>query len=512
MKKNVLAIDCGTQSIRAMVVNSKGQILAKAREQLIIMEREKAGYAEMDPDVLWNSFCNVCKQAKNINPDAFKKIEAMTITIFRNSFLPMDFEGKPLRPIILWMDQREAHCKDEMKLKARILGKLAGLEYPFEQFRKQCKAHWIQENEPDIWAKTYKYVFVSGYLYYMLTGNFKDAQIAQIGHVPYDFKKKTWDKKGGIKDMLFNIEREKLPELVETGKVLGYITKKAAEETGIKEGLKVLATGPDKACDTIGSGCLDSEVGNISLGTAVTIQTQSKKYLEMTKFIPPYPSVMDDYYNIEVQIFRGYWMLSWFNREFAEKEVMEAKALGVTPESLLNKRLKEVPPGSEGLLLQPYWGPALKRPEAKGAIIGFDDNHTRIHIYRAIIEGINYALLESIERIEKKTKIPMKTLTITGGGAQSDEICQITANMLNRPVLRTQTHETAGIGAAVSAFVGLGVYDSYKQAVEEMVHYTQIFKPEFDEVRIYQKIYTLGYKKIYKKLKPIYKNLKHLDI
>lgn len=94
-------------------------------------------------------------------------------------------------------------------------------------------------------------------------------------------------------------------------------------------------------------------------------------------------------------------MISWFKSEFAQKEVLEAKKKGISPEMLLNQELKSIPPGSNGLLLQPYWGAELKRPEARGAMIGFSSVHTRHHIYRAIIEGIGYALLDRMYMIEK---------------------------------------------------------------------------------------------------------------
>ena len=105
-------------------------------------------------------------------------------------------------------------------------------------------------------------------------------------------------------------------------------------------------------------------------------------------------------------------------------------------------------------------------PEAKGAIIGFGDVHTRAHIYRAIIEGINYALIEGLEHIEKKSKVKVNTLMVSGGGSQSNAICQITADMFNKPVVRGQTYETSGLGAAINGFMGLKLFSSYQEAVK----------------------------------------------
>ncbi len=104
-------------------------------------------------------------------------------------------------------------------------------------------------------------------------------------------------------------------------------------------------------------------------------------------------------------------------------------------------------------------------PDAKGSIIGFGDIHTRVHIYRAIIEGINYGLIDGMEKIEAKSKTRINRIMVSGGGSQSDAICQITADMFNRPVYRGQTYEASGLGAAINGFVGMGVFSSYREAV-----------------------------------------------
>ena len=149
-------------------------------------------------------------------------------------------------------------------------------------------------------------------------------------------------------------------------------------------------------------------------------------------------------------------------------------------------------------------------PEAKGSLIGFGDVHTRAHIYRAIIEGINYALLDGMERIEKKSKVKVERVMVSGGGSQSDAICQITADMFNKTVMRGQTYESSGLGAAINGFVGLKVFDSYEEAVKNMVHYTSIFKPDEKNTEIYDKLYRKVYTKIYRKLEGLYKEIKEI--
>jgi len=177
---------------------------------------------------------------------------------------------------------------------------------------------------------------------------------------------------------------------------MGYISKEVAEITGLPEGLPVIASGADKACETLAVGCEGPDVAAISMGTAASIEITTEKYVEPQPFLPAYPSIYQDKYNPEVLIFRGYWMISWFKNEFAHKELVEASERGVIPEKLLDEHLRDVPAGSDGLILQPFWSPGTSNPEAKGAVIGFADYHTRVHVYRAIIEGIGFALYDAL--------------------------------------------------------------------------------------------------------------------
>jgi len=227
--------------------------------------------------------------------------------------------------------------------------------------------------------------------------------------------------------------------------------------------------------------------------------------MEPLPFIPAYPSVIKEHYNPEVQIYRGYWLISWFKKEFAAKEVEEAIIKGVSAEELLNSRLREIPPGCNGLVFQPYFTPGVVMPKARGSVIGFSDVHSRLHIYRAIIEGINYALMDGLKSLEKRGKLKVKEIFVAGGGAQSDEICQITANMFGVPVKRIQTYEASGLGSSIVAFVAKGVFSDINEAIKSMVHIKDEFLPDEEEHKLYEKLFNEIFSKIFKKLFPLYK-------
>lgn len=166
------------------------------------------------------------------------------------------------------------------------------------------------------------------------------------------------------------IPDEMMCDLVEPGETIGHLTLQAAEDLGLNTELKLIATGTDKACEVLGLGCVNKKRAAISFGTTATITFTTDQYLEPENFIPPYDSTIPGHYTPEVEIFRGYWLISWFKKEFAQKEVAEAIEKKVQPEEILNQRLKEVPAGCGGLVLQPYFTPNLTMPEAD-RIIGY---------------------------------------------------------------------------------------------------------------------------------------------
>ncbi|SHH51488.1 FGGY-family carbohydrate kinase [Thermosipho atlanticus] len=505
MKELALSIDCGTQSLRAILFDEKGNLVDMERVKFNPPYFSKyPGWAEQDPELYWKSMIKAIRKLEDRNKKRFSKIIGVTVTTQRDTVVLVDENGKPVRPAILWVDQRKALKKNPLNFFENIGFVVINKKNTAIRAYRRSRPNWIKENEKDIWKKTHKFLLLSGYFLYKLTGQFIDSKASQIGHIPFDYKNQNWTKsKRHWRWRIFGVEVEKLPKLVGSCEKVGIISEKVAEETGIPKGIPIITSGSDKGCETIGVGCFNTDSASLSFGTTATVQTTSKRYFEVIPFIPPYPAVVPGYYNPEIEIFRGYWLISWFLKEFGITEMEKARKLGVSPEVLLEPLLNSVPPGSQGLVLHPMWTPGIDMPNAKGAIIGFGDVHTRAHVYRAIVEGINYALRDGLERIEKRGKVKVKKLMVSGGGSQSEKICQITANMFNLPVLKTQTHETAGLGAAICVFTGIGYYNSIFEAVKNMVTYSKTYEPQKDEVEIYEELYNKVYKKIYKSLKRI---------
>lgn len=504
----VLVFDIGTQSTRTLLINAEGRILGAGKKaHAPAYFSPQVDWAEQDADYYYRCMCETASDVKFRHGDLWEKIEAVSITTIRDTIVCADENGKPLRPAILWLDKRQADGKPALSHFSKLAFRAAGMTQTVNMQFQKSHCNWIRQNEPDVWAKTKKCLLLSSYLTFKLTGKMADASPSIVSHLPFDSKKRNWMSPKALTWPIFPVEPEKLSEVRETGEILGYLTEKASKETGLEKGLPVIATGSDKACEILGLGCTSKENAAIGLGTTATITFMIDRYLEPERFIPPYHSVIPGKYTPEVEIFRGYWLISWFKKEFASKEVEEAEKLGIAAEKLLDARVKEIPPGCDGLLFQPYFTPNVTMPTARGAAIGFSDVHTRIHIYRAIIEGINFALMDGMKLMEKRAGHKFEKIYLGGGGSQSEEICQITADMFGLPVIRTESHEATGIGCALTMFVSLGVFGSYEEGVKKMIREKDRFLPDRETHKVYDELYESVFKRTYGRLRPLYKKL-----
>ncbi len=511
-KDLILAIDNGTQSVRALVYDLQGELLAKSRVPLQAYFSAQPGWAEQETGYFWEELCQACQGIWAQGIIDKDSIAGVALTTQRSTMINLDKNGQPLRPAIVWLDQRRT-------LGVKPVGGLWGLAFLLSGMREtvaylqaEAEANWLAKHQPDIWSQTHKFMYLSGYLTYRLTGRYIDSVGSQVGYMPFDYKGLRWAGKFDWKWQAVPMEPSILVELAPPATPLGEITPEAAEATGIPAGLPLIAAAADKACEVIGSGCLEPHIGCLSYGTTATFCTTHQKYIEPIPLIPPYPAAVPGAYCMESQVYRGFWMVSWFKQEFAHHETQLAEARGIEPEELFDELVGQVPPGSMGLVLQPYWSPGLKYPgpEAKGAIIGFGDVHTRAHLYRAILEGLAYALRDGKERQEKRSHTPVTELRVSGGGSQSDAAMQLTADIFGLPAARPHLYETAGLGAAIDAAVGLGLHTSFSQAVQAMTRVARVFEPNADNHAIYNGLYSQVYQQMYSRLRPLYERIREI--
>jgi len=504
----ILAIDCGTQSLRALVFDARGTLVARKKIEYRPYFSSKPGWAEQDPEIWWNALSLAVRGLLAEDSRALDGVAGMAVTTQRDSMVCVGKDGKAVRPSILWLDTRKAPAKYVPPFLLRLALEAIGMEEAMIKTQESGKCNWLRANEPESWDATCKYMQVSGFLNARLTGDFADSVASQIGHMPFDYRRQAWAGPSHLNSRMFPVEAGKLPRLEAPGTVLGRVSPEASRITGIPAGLPVIAAGSDKGCETTGMGVVDGTMASLSFGTTATIQTTSERYMEPLRFMPSYPAPIPGCFNPEIEIFRGYWMITWFKNQFAWKEVSEAAELGIVPEAMLNRLLETTPPGCNGLVMQPYWTAGLKNPAAKGALIGFGDVHERAHLYRAIIEGLAYGLREGLDNIERVSRTKVKLLAVSGGASQSDQICQISSDVFNLPLVRGATYETSGLGAAMCGSAGLGWYPDVKAASMAMSGRAASFEPDRKNAMLYDKLYSRVYRKMYKALAPFYEEIR----
>ena len=282
----ILAIDNGTQSVRALAIDGQGSLVAKTRVPIQPYYSTALGLAEQDPQVYWDAVCQATRQLWQYGVDP-QRIASLSLTTQRSTMINVDAQGKPLRPAIVWLDQRRT-------LDVRPVGglwglafKLAGMSQTVAYLQAEAEANWLQKHQPEIWKNTHKYLLLSGYLTYLLTGKFVDSVGCQVAYIPFDYKKLRWSSRWDWKWQAVPIEPSKLVDLVPPAGILGEITPWAADQTGLPAGLPMVAAAADKACEVIGSGCLEPHIGCLSFGTSATINTSHRKYIEASPLIPP---------------------------------------------------------------------------------------------------------------------------------------------------------------------------------------------------------------------------------
>ena len=508
----LLALDFGTQSVRAVLVAADGETVAQRQVEIRPYDAPCPGWAEHDPAYLWDALAAACRGVWTQPGADAGRVAAVALATQRNTVLCLDEGGAPLRPAIVWLDQRRTVGLPPLAPHWRLALAASGMGATIAHLRAQAKSNWLRRHEPDVWAATRRYLFLSGWLAHRLTGRLADSVGGQVGHVPFDYRRQRWAPPSDWRWSALALAPSQLPELVPVGGTIGAVTAAASVDTGIPAGVPLVAAASDKACELLGTGALGPNVAALSYGTSATVNVTHERWIEPFPFLPAYPAALPGAYAVEAQVARGFWMVRWFRDEFGQPERERAAALGVAPERLLDELARDVPPGAMGLVLQPTWSPGVRVPgvEAKGAVIGFGDVHGRAHLYRAILEGIAFALREGLERLERRARTPVGELRAAGGGSRSDVVMQLTADVFGRPAERSHAPDAAALGAAIVAAAGVGLHADVPAAVRAMVRPGERFLPDPDASLAYDRLYREVYRPLYARLRPLYARIRRI--
>ncbi|QLR44406.1 sugar kinase [Enterobacter sp. RHBSTW-00994] len=468
-KKYIIGIDGGSQSTKVVMYDLEGNVVCEGKGLLQPMHTPDANTAEHPDDDLWTSLCAAGQDLMRKFTGNVGDIVGIGLGSIRCCRALLKADGTPAAPLISWQDARVTR--------------------PYEH------------TNPDVAYVT----SFSGYLSHRLTGELKDNIGNYFGQWPVDFKTWTWTEDDKVLSQ-FGIPRDMLFDVQMPGTVLGYITKEACRLTGFPEGLPVVCSTSDKAVEALGAGLLDDDTVVISLGTYIALMTSGKTLpKDPTWYWPIMSSIPETLLYEGYGIRKGMWTVSWLRDMLGESLIQDAQSQGLSPEDLLNHKAADVPPGCEGLMTILDWLTNPWEPYKRGIMIGFNSSMNYAWMYRSILESIALTLKNNYDNMCSEMHHQAKHLIITGGGSNSDLFMQIFADVFNLPARRNVINGCASLGAAINTAVGLGLYPSYKEAVEKMVRMKDLFAPVEAHAKRYETMNSGIFRDLTKQTDPILK-------
>jgi xylulokinase len=452
MRPYLLAIDNGSQSTKVTIFDARGRALASASKRLKPYDTPVAGRAVHPGDDIWDSIQHACRQAMAQFDGDPADIVAVGLCTIRFCRALLTADGSLAEPVMSWMDDRVAR--------------------PYEAT-----------------SPLTRYVTTSsGYITHRLTGQFTDTAANYEGVWPIDHDTAAWSSEPGAYAAT-GMPRDMLFDLVPPGGRLGQVTPAAAAATGIPAGLPVYATANDKAVEALGSGLQDDGSVLLSLGTYIAAMTVGSSSASADEsYWANFAARPGKYLYESTGIRRGMWMVGWYRTLLEGSHGEEPPAGTARLEDVLNAAASELAPGSNGLLTLPDWLAPGHAAWRRGALLGFDGSQGRAHIYRSLLEGIALTMANHTAAMERALGRRLSPVLVCGGGSRSDLMMQIVADVFGRPARRTTVNNAAGVGAAICAAVGHGIYRDWDQATAAMVSAGDEFAPDAQAARAYRQI------------------------
>lgn len=447
-----IGVDSGSQSTKVSIINQRGEIVCGASQPLRPMINRAPGWVEHPDDDLWDSLKAATRRAMLEFKGDPADILGIGLCSIRCCRVFMKKDGSLAAPVMSWMDVR---------------------------------AYVPYEDEPGIGYTG----STSGYLSFRLTGELRDT-IANAYQYQFPVDMTTWKwSEDQAHFSSFRIPREKLLEMVLPGEEVGRVSKEAAAETGLPAGLPVVATANDKAVEALGSGLIEPNVALLSLGTYITSMVFGDRLMPATDHMWTNLSCVPHRYLYESNGIRGgMWHISWFKGVIGEELAEKARSEGRSVEELLEREAAAVPAGSHGLLTVPDWLAPATQLHRKGVMIGFDQRHTRGHMYRSFMEAIAMTMKNNLDAMDREAGVVPKKLIVCGGGSNSDLFMRVVADTFGVTAVRNVINGAAGLGSAICVAVAAGVYGGFDEAVRGMVRQRDEFACDSANVETYQRI------------------------
>jgi xylulokinase len=481
--KSVLAIDVGSSSLKIGLFSLDGLPLAHAFRPTVTSE-PRPGFKEQDPESWWHATCETLREIVQINRP--NEIAAIGASGHISSLTFVTSSGRVLRPAIGFQDLRALDELDELyrRFPRPVLAERMGIDLPPAATWPLPKFLWLKKHEPQTLDSAHRVLQAKDYVNFRLTGEFASDASSFRGLVDFS-------RGGAASDVLseLGLRKDLIPSLFAPHQVIGTVTPAAAQETGLPEGLPVVAGWNDLNACVLGSGAVKpGDAFNVT-GTSEHLGVVTAQMFTAPELIcAPYLPGKQLFYGVTSS---GAGSLAWLE-----------KILGTTAEGLLEQS-EMADPGANALLFLPYLEgerSPIWDPKAAGAFVGLHTAHRAAHMARAVLEGVAFSLRQISELVARHAANISGPVVVSGGAARAQLWNQIKADILGRAVATTANPQAGILGAAILAAVGAGAYRDCEEAAGTMVQGGDVFHPHTEHAALYDALFG-AYGRLYPALK-----------
>ena len=486
-----IGVDLGTSAVKLLLMDENGKIKKTvSREYPLYFPHP--GWSEQKPEDWYIQSMDGLKEL--LKDEKKEEVAGISFGGQMHGLVLLDENDEVIRPALLWNDGRTYEECDYLN---NEIGKDKLSEYTanisFTGFTAP-KILWVKNKEPENFARIKKIMLPKDYLAYRLSGVHCTDVSDASGMLLFDVKNRTWSKE---MCEICSVKPEWLAKVYESYEVVGTLKKEVAEELGIPAEAKVIAGAGDNAAAAVGTGTVGDGRCNISLGTSGTIFISSRKFgVDKNNALHSFDHADGTYHLMGCMLSAASCNKWWMD------EILKTKEYAREQEGI--DKL-----GENHVFFLPYLmgeRSPHNNPNARGTFTGITMDTTREDMTQAVLEGVAFALRDSLE-VAKSLGIPITRTKICGGGAKSPLWCKMIANILNLKVDKIESEEGPALGAAMLAAVGCGVYGSVEEIAEKMVKVVDTIEPDPSIAAKYDEKYA-QFKQIYPAMKPVFDVIK----
>ncbi|NIA14910.1 MAG: xylulokinase [Nitrospiraceae bacterium] len=479
-----IGLDVGTSGTKGIAVDAEGQVVASALEEYPLLS-PKPNWAEQDPAEWKGAAIKVLSRlAVDLGPCAVD-VKGLGLTGQMHGSVFLDADNQVLRPAILWCDQRTAAQCDAITEKVGAERLIEMVCNPALTGFTAPKILWLRDNEPEVYERVKRVLLPKDYIRYELTGEFATDVADASGTLLFDVRNRTWHTE--LMSML-DIPSDFMPRAYEGPEVTGTLTPGVANATGLPAGIPVVAGGGDQAAGGVGCGIVRTGVISSTVGTSgVVFAFADEVSLDPQGRVHTFCHAVPGKWHVMGVVLSAGGSLRWFRDALCRDEIAVAAETGADPYEYITAAADRAPLGAEGLTFLPYLTGERtphKDPHAKGAFIGLSLRHDKAHMARAVLEGVAFAMRDSLEII-REMGVPIEQVRASGGGARSEVWRRIQTDVNNAPLVLINVDEGPAYGAALLATVATGMYASVEEACDATIRVVDSWEPDAGRVRQY---------------------------